>query len=892
MAHYRLLERRGGPEPLPLATRTGPSPSARKKSPKPRRSSSGKPLYRPKASDASNRKTSPPPLPSAPPPVPAPPRPPVEDAHVLLQRLDTEEASDDVESARTAMRRTCVELINAYPKTAKKLNINERLWRSWYREMEGQLSPSGLKACATFYARLVDQLENSLRRKTRLPEHLDGLRHSLQHSLVAMGDVARYEQNRLGKDEQRDWSAARKFYHQALGVAPSNGKVYNQLGLLAVLEGKLLRGAYLYARSLVCESPFATSDNLCHVLQRGRRSEKQLQTQQEASGEPTCEAMETYSARALSCLHTIRVGEGSNAERDAALERMQAALVHLLDVCDQQDEAMPIDGPLLVALSRTLTQTFCLSIVLAHNTVHTIGEAVSHQAFDEAFKNWTGSELTMKALSVGNATASTLLSKLTAVLSAAAESTRTKYFANALLPALNTYLDWLHLHQALLHESNPSSKVLQDECVALFNILSANGFIERGLCCAQKREVELSHATLPEDRELNGFLPYENALQARFPGEHTPEKRLSRELTEEERLVLRATRFMASSERFVFAGKSPTPISSVPNGSSREPRRSKSNKAKLSSKTARAAASVDPLAIDPVLSGRLCILCSNTSIFPDGECEFCGYEDDVDTTSDDEKDVVNQSLWIHEYDVAYNINESSPGRSSVSPCSPPPRRSPSNSSASLTPASSPQSGMPHSPPQKLEADFKTIMSIGSEHTDFQDSLTATKDQQRLIVIDAPNVAMRHGKGKVFSCAGIELAVNYFHALGHRVVAFIPDYMLQSDEERAEREEQGEVLTAAKIPDNVALLERLVHQGVLIPTPPQDYDDSYSIQYAGLHNGCVVTNDLYRDHIVNMAGPRERKVAMRAWLKAHQISYSWVRNEFLPNPNFRFPETAF
>ncbi|POM79569.1 Hypothetical protein PHPALM_2721 [Phytophthora palmivora] len=139
------------------------------------------------------------------------------------------------------------------------------------------------------------------------------------------------------------------------------------------------------------------------------------------------------------------------------------------------------------------------------------------------------------------------------------------------------------------------------------------------------------------------------------------------------------------------------------------------------------------------------------------------------------------------------------------------------------------------------------MSIGADH----DNLVADEDQQRLIVIDAPNVAMRHGKGKVFSSVGIELAVNYFQALGHRVVAFIPDYMLQSDEERAKREEQGDVLTAAKIPDDVALLERLMLKGVLIPTPPQDYDDSYSIHYAGLHNGYVVTNDLFRDHIINM-----------------------------------------
>lgn len=183
------------------------------------------------------------------------------------------------------------------------------------------------------------------------------------------------------------------------------------------------------------------------------------------------------------------------------------------------------------------------------------------------------------------------------------------------------------------------------------------------------------------------------------------------------------------------------------------------------------------------------------------------------------------------------------------------------------------------------------MAIGAEHTEFQDGLDADKFQQRLIVIDAPNVAMRHGKGKVFSCAGIELAVKYFRGLGHRVVAFIPDYMLQSDEARAQHEEDGGTLTAAKIPDDVALLARMVQEGVLVPTPSQDYDDSYSIQYAGLHDGCVVTNDLFRDHIENMVGPRERKVAMRAWLRAHQISYSWVRNEFMPNPNFRFPEVT-
>ncbi|KAJ8523930.1 hypothetical protein ON010_g17188 [Phytophthora cinnamomi] len=583
----------------------------------------------------------------------------------------------------------------------------------------------------------------------------------------------------------------------------------------------------------------------------------------------------------------LLTGEEIKSEWGKAVERMQVALTHLLDACDQQDEAMPIDGSLLKTLSDTLTHAVCLMIVLTHNSQQTIEGASSRQTFDEAFTTGAGNERVQKALGVGNVMMTCMLSKLDALLSASAESTRSKYFANALLPALNIYMDWQHSHETLFHKMNLGASALQEHCVALFHTLSANGFIERGLCCARKRGDDLSSAVLPEDREMNGFLPYEKALLARFPVELIPERSSSQQLSEEERLVLRATRFMALSERFVFSGKPPTPISSVTVAASPKPRAARntaSNAAKstrMISNETRASTNLDPFAIDPVLSGRLCVLCSNTSTFVDGTCEFCGYEDEDfedDTVSDDGGENLNQPSWIRQYDLAYSNDDLSPENS---PASPSVRRSSPTASSS-----SPQSVSPMSPPEKLEVDFKTIMSIGADNEEFQDGLAAHKDQRRLIVIDAPNVAMRHGKGKVFSCAGIELAVNYFQALGHRVVAFIPDYMLQSDEERAEREEQGEIITAAKIPDNVTLLERLVHKGVLIPTPSQDYDDSYSIQYAGLHDGYVVTNDLFRDHIVNMMGPRERKVAMRAWLRAHQISYSWVRNEFLPNPNFR------
>jgi len=42
-----------------------------------------------------------------------------------------------------------------------------------------------------------------------------------------------------------------------------------------------------------------------------------------------------------------------------------------------------------------------------------------------------------------------------------------------------------------------------------------------------------------------------------------------------------------------------------------------------------------------------------------------------------------------------------------------------------------------------------------------------------IVIDAANVAMRHGLNSKFSCKGIKLAMDFFHRMGHKVVGFIP-----------------------------------------------------------------------------------------------------------------------
>ncbi|CAN0415649.1 unnamed protein product, partial [Hapterophycus canaliculatus] len=49
---------------------------------------------------------------------------------------------------------------------------------------------------------------------------------------------------------------------------------------------------------------------------------------------------------------------------------------------------------------------------------------------------------------------------------------------------------------------------------------------------------------------------------------------------------------------------------------------------------------------------------------------------------------------------------------------------------------------------------------------------------------------------------------------------------------------------------------------------------------------VVTNDLYRDHVKGITG-RKKADAARRWIKTHSISYTFVVDEFFPNPDFSF-----
>lgn len=63
---------------------------------------------------------------------------------------------------------------------------------------------------------------------------------------------------------------------------------------------------------------------------------------------------------------------------------------------------------------------------------------------------------------------------------------------------------------------------------------------------------------------------------------------------------------------------------------------------------------------------------------------------------------------------------------------------------------------------------------------------------------------------------------------------------------------------------------MAQKGILIKTPPQDYDDSYAIAFAKQHQAFIVTNDMFRDYLWKLKhkkgksdfNPREEQ----KWLK--------------------------
>eukprot|EP00099_Drosophila_melanogaster_P023175 NP_650863.3 uncharacterized protein Dmel_CG10889 [Drosophila melanogaster] len=139
---------------------------------------------------------------------------------------------------------------------------------------------------------------------------------------------------------------------------------------------------------------------------------------------------------------------------------------------------------------------------------------------------------------------------------------------------------------------------------------------------------------------------------------------------------------------------------------------------------------------------------------------------------------------------------------------------------------------------------------------------------RHIVIDGSNVALSHGNNLVFSCRGIRICVDWFRQRGHRdITAFVPNW----------RKEMAN--------NNIAdqeLLYELEHERYLVFTPSRHldgkrvscYDDRFILKLAVETDGIVVSNDNYRDLILESN-------EFRRVVQERLLMYSFVNDIFMP-----------
>ncbi|XP_009873297.1 PREDICTED: probable ribonuclease ZC3H12D, partial [Apaloderma vittatum] len=128
----------------------------------------------------------------------------------------------------------------------------------------------------------------------------------------------------------------------------------------------------------------------------------------------------------------------------------------------------------------------------------------------------------------------------------------------------------------------------------------------------------------------------------------------------------------------------------------------------------------------------------------------------------------------------------------------------------------------------------------------------------------------HGNKEVFSCWGIQLAVDWFRERGHTYIKdFVP--LWRKDPPRQD----------SPIADQ-HILEELEKQSILVYTPSRKvkgkrvvcYDDRYIVKVAYEKDGVIVSNDHYRDL-------QNENPEWKWFIEQRLLMYSFVSNRFMP-----------
>jgi len=140
------------------------------------------------------------------------------------------------------------------------------------------------------------------------------------------------------------------------------------------------------------------------------------------------------------------------------------------------------------------------------------------------------------------------------------------------------------------------------------------------------------------------------------------------------------------------------------------------------------------------------------------------------------------------------------------------------------------------------------------------------ENTQMIVLDGANIGWAAGKDHC-SGAGLIEVIKFCKNNGLNPIAFLPNYYLMNSKKSG-------------LISEIESVKEELEKGHIIPVPPRDDDDLYMITFAQQKETKLISNDLYRDYIKSSEDEKAQE-----WVKKNVVSYTFIVNEFFPNPKF-------
>ncbi|KAK2581218.1 hypothetical protein KPH14_008016 [Odynerus spinipes] len=297
--------------------------------------------------------------------------------------------------------------------------------------------------------------------------HKSSCFYACQYCLVHLGDIARY------RNESKQ---AELFYRHAVSLSPSSGQPYNQLALLEASRGDKLGTVFHYARSVTVKHPFPVA---------------------------TANLAKTLSSALNDHSYNIEGKSKLNAQEYVTVFLKLHGIIHNLGDLKIASSYVKLLTETLTALVATesfsswmLVQMLVINLYALQHTTGITSDAAELLKTDQLSADEKLAKNCILDLISGSLAA--LLLPVYTIKNRIVE-----YFA---LPSIKLCLDWIRINPTVLEETAFTSRLqIWPSLCVLLNALQQS--------IMDFKYDQYVKVPLPEDRDLQGFLPLEKNFE-------------------------------------------------------------------------------------------------------------------------------------------------------------------------------------------------------------------------------------------------------------------------------------------------------------------------------------------------------------------------------------------